>query len=185
MGDGYNFQQLKAAILPLSKATDWEVAKKEWKLIEVSEADEPETCPCGHYPIIELCTISNGITGKTIDVGNVCVRRFLGFRSDLIFKSLKRIRANMDKSIGADATAFFFEKGVINEWEYDFQQNTMRRRNLSEKQRLTRRRINEKVLASIRRRGLAYLTIEAHATPGTSRATLTVGRAGAARRSGA
>jgi hypothetical protein len=44
MGDGYNFQQLKAAILALSRATDWEVAKKEWRLVEISEADEPETC---------------------------------------------------------------------------------------------------------------------------------------------
>ena len=42
MGDGYNFQQLKAAILALSRATDWEVAKKEWRLVEISEADEPE-----------------------------------------------------------------------------------------------------------------------------------------------
>jgi hypothetical protein len=154
MGDGYNFQQLKAAILQLSRATDWEVAKKEWKLIEVSEADEPETCLCGHYPIIELCTISNGITGSTVDVGNVCVKRFLGFRSDLIFKSLKRVRGNLDKSLGADATAFFFERGVLNEWEYRFQQDTMHKRDLSDKQLHTRRKINEKVLTSIRRRGL-------------------------------
>lgn len=155
MGDGYNFQQLKAAILQLSKATDWEVAKREWKLVEISEADEPETCLCGHYPIVELCTISNNTTGKAVDVGNVCVKRFLGFRSDLIFRSLKRIRDDIDKSIGQDATVFFSERGVINGWEYQFQQNTMRKRNLTEKQQLTRRKINEKVLASIRRRGLA------------------------------
>jgi hypothetical protein len=155
MGDGYNLQQLKAAILPLSKAADWEVAKKEWKLVEISEADEPETCPCGHYPIIELCTISNGVTGNSIDVGNVCVKRFLGFRSDLIFNSLKRIRADIDNSLGADATVFFFKRGVINQWEYEFQQSTFRKRNMSERQLLARRRINRKVLASIRRRGLA------------------------------
>jgi hypothetical protein len=155
MGDGYNFQQLKAAILQLSKATEWEVAKKEWKLVEISEAGEPETCLCGHFPIVELCTISNNTTVKTVDVGNVCVKRFLGFRSDLIFRSLKRIRDDLDIGIGADATVLFFERGVINEWEYEFQQKTMRKRKLSEKQRLKRREINEKVLASIRRRGLA------------------------------
>jgi hypothetical protein len=155
MGDGYNFQQLKAAILQLSKATEWEVARKEWKLVEISEAGEPETCLCGQFPIVELCTISNNTTGKTVDVGNICVKRFLGFRSDLIFRSLKRIRDDLDIGIGADATALFFERGVINEWEYGFQQKTMRKRKLSEKQRLKRREINEKVLASIRRRGLA------------------------------
>jgi hypothetical protein len=154
MVDGYNFIQLKTAILELSEATDWEVAKKEWKLVGVSEADEPECCLCGHYPIIELCTISNRVTANTVDVGNVCVKRFLGFRSDLIFQSLKRIRSDMEKSLGADATAFFFERDVITQWEYKFLQNTMRKRNLSLKQLFTRRQINQKVLASIRRRGL-------------------------------
>lgn len=154
MGDGYNFEQLKTAILALSRATDWEHAKKEWRLVEVSEADEPETCLCGHYPIVELCTIANATTGRSVDVGNVCIKRFLGFRSDLIFQSLKRIRADRDKALGPDATAFFHERGVINGWEYRFQQSTMRRRNLSERQLVSRHKINEKVLASIRRRGL-------------------------------
>lgn len=155
MGDGYNFQQLKTAILALSHATDWEVAKKEWRLFDISEADEPETCLCGHFPIIELCTINNATTEKSVEVGNVCVKRFLGFRSDLIFRSLKRIRADIDKAIGPDATAFFHERGVINNWEYQFQQSTMRKRNLSGRQLETRRSINQKVLASVRRRGLS------------------------------
>jgi hypothetical protein len=107
MSDGYNFQQLKAEILKLSRATDWEVAKKEWKLVDISEVEEPETCLCGHFPIIELCAIHNSTTGKSTDVGNVCVRRFLGFRSDLIFQSLKRIRKDIQKSLSADATVFF------------------------------------------------------------------------------
>jgi hypothetical protein len=155
MGDGYNFEQLKTAILALSRATDWETAKKEWRLVDISEADEPERCLCGHYPIIELCTIANATTGNAVDVGNVCVKRFLGFRSDLIFQSLKRIRADLDKSLGPDATAFFNQRGVINDWEYQFLQSTLRKRDLSDRQLLTRRKINEKVLASVRRRGLA------------------------------
>ena len=155
MGDGYNFQQLKAAILALSRSTDWEVAKKEWCLVEISEADEAETCLCGHFPIIELCTISNATTSKSVDVGNVCVKRFLGFRSDLIFQSLKRVRADLDKAIGPDATAFFHERGVINDWEYQFQQSTMRKRNLTDRQLASRRSINQKVIAAVRRRGLS------------------------------
>lgn len=154
MREGYNFEQLKAAILTLSHAKNWEVAKKEWRLVEVSEADQPETCLCGHYPIIELCTITNNITKKSVDVGNVCVKRFLGFRSDLIFKSLKRIRTDIDKAIGEAATAFFYERGVINDWEYNFQQDTMRKRNLTTKQLNTRRMINEKVLSSVKLRGI-------------------------------
>jgi hypothetical protein len=154
MAAGYNFEQLKAAILGMSRASDWAVAKQEWRLVEVSEADEPETCECGHFPIIELCMIANATTGKSVDVGNVCVKRFLGFRSDLVFTSRKRIRADPEKAIGIYATAHFYRRGVITEWEFEFQQNTMRKHELSPRQRLVRRRINEKVLASIRRRGL-------------------------------
>jgi hypothetical protein len=154
MSDGYNFETLKREILSLSRATDWEVAKKEWRLTAISEAEEPETCLCSHFPIIELCTISNRITGVNVDVGNVCVKRFLGFRSDLIFVSLKRIRKDIQSSIGADATAFFHEQGIINAWEYSFQQSTMRKRNLSSAQMKTRMNINQKIIASIQRRGL-------------------------------
>lgn len=155
MGDGYNFDQLKSAILALSCATNWDVARKEWRLVDISEANEPETCLCGHYRIIELCTIANATTGRSVDVGNVCVKRFLGFRSDLIFWSLKRIQADRDKAIGPDATAFFYERKVINDWEYGFQQSTMRKRVLSDRKLATRRQINEKVLAAVRRRGLS------------------------------
>lgn len=155
MGGGYHFQQLKAAITALSRGSDWDVVKKEWKLVGITEAEEPETCPCGHFPIIELCTIHNIITGNSIEVGNVCVKRFLGFQSDLIFRALKRIRKDISKSMGADATAFFYSRGVINRWEYDFQQSTMRKRNLTFRQLQTRQSINAKVLASVRRRGVS------------------------------
>ena len=155
MSDGYNFETLKREILSRSRATDWELAKKEWRLVAISEADEPETCLCSHFPIIELCTIANRITGNSVDVGNVCVKRFLGFRSDLIFASLKRIRKDIEASVGADATAFFHEQGIINDWEYGFQQSTMRKRNLSAAQMATRIKINRKIIASIQRRGIA------------------------------
>jgi hypothetical protein len=155
MGEGYNFQQLKAEILALSRATDWEVAKNEWSLVGISEADEPETCLCGHYPIIELCSVHNRITNADVDVGNVCVNRFLGFRSNIIFQSLKRIRKDITKSIGAEATVFFHGRQIINAWEYNFQQSTMRKRNLTRDQLATRQKINEKVIASVGRRGIA------------------------------
>lgn len=154
MGVGYNFQHLKAEILSRSRATDWETAKSEWYLVSISEADEPETCLCSHFPIIELCTVANRLTQVQVDVGNVCVKRFLGFRSDLIFAAIKRIRADISRSINADAAVLFHERGIINAWEYGFQQSTMAKRNLSEKQLQTRISINQKILASIKRRGI-------------------------------
>jgi hypothetical protein len=154
MADGYNFQQLKRHILPLSSAATWEVAVKEWGLTGIHEADEPETCPCGHFPIIEVCSIRNRVTGHSTEVGNVCVKRFLGLRSDLIFAAIKRIRSDPDKALNADAVAFFYERGLLNEWEYKFCQSTMRLRNLTAPQLAKRRDINRKVLAAIKKRGL-------------------------------
>ena len=51
MGDGFNFKQLKTEILERSRAKDWDAAKAEWRLVDVYEADEPDTCLCGHHPI--------------------------------------------------------------------------------------------------------------------------------------
>lgn len=153
MGDGYNFEQLRAAILKLSEATEWEVAKLEWGLVSVTEADEPERCLCGHYPIIEICTIRNRITGTRTDVGNRCVKRFLGLRSDLIFAALKRIKKDITKSLNEDAIVFFYERKLVTNWEYTFLIDTMKKRNLSASQLETRETINKKVLKAIERRG--------------------------------
>lgn len=153
MGEGHNFRQLRDAILARSSAREWEVARKEWSLVDISEADEPETCLCGHFPIIEICIIANRVTGERAEVGNRCVKRFLGVRSDLIFTAIKRIRKDITKSLNADAVAFFKERGVINDWEYGFLQDTMPKRLLTPAQLGKRRAINEKILAAVGRRG--------------------------------
>jgi len=154
MGDGFNFAQLKKAILALSRAQDWEAAKAEWRLVDISEADDPETCLCGHYPIIELCSIKNGVTGHLTTVGNVCVKRFLGLRSDLVFASIKRIRKDEEKGINVHAASLFFQRGILNQWEYDFCQDTFRKRDLTDKQLAKRISINRKILAVIGRRSM-------------------------------
>lgn len=151
---GHNFKLLKESILARSRASDWELAKKEWKLTQIYEADEPETCLCGHTPIIEICVLSNTLNGNRAEVGNRCVKRFLGLRSDLIFSGIKRVKADISKSLNADSTLFFYEQGVLSEWEYKFQSNTMSKRSLSLKQAEMRQKINQKVLTYIERRGL-------------------------------
>lgn len=154
MVDGYNFKQLKLEILKRSRAKDWDVAKAEWRLVDVYETNEPDTCLCGHHPIIEICSIKNSFTNNTVDVGNVCVKKFLGFRPDLISASLKRIRKDQTKSISAEAITFFQSKGILNQWEYNFLQENLKRRNLSANQIQKRIEINKKIIASIQKRGV-------------------------------
>lgn len=154
MGEGYNFKVLKQEILKRSSSTDWDVAKKEWDLIGIAEADEPETCLCGHFPIIEICTLKNKFTKNVVDVGNRCVNKFLGVRSTLLFAAIKRIRANSKKSLNEDAIVFFRYVGAINKWEYDFLTNTMRKRALSKAQMQKRISINERLLLAMKNHGL-------------------------------
>lgn len=153
MSEGHNFKQLRDAILALSQASDWDVARKEWSLVDISEADEPETCLCGHFPIIEICTIANRVTGHRAEIGNRCVKRFLGLRSDLIFAAIKRIRKDITKSLNADAVVFFNERGLLTGWEYMFLQDTLAKRVLSPAQSAAREKINRKVLAAVGKRG--------------------------------
>ncbi len=157
MADGYHFERLKAAILTLSSADEWQAAKREWQLVSIvqAEPDEPETCLCGHHPILELCEIQNRTTGNGATVGNQCVRRFLGLETEALFRGIRRIRKDDAKSMGPDLAVWLFERGALSQWEYDFQNDTGRKRSLSQKQNAIRQSINQKALAAIRRRGLA------------------------------
>lgn len=157
MADGYHFERLKAAILALSSADEWQAAKREWHLVSIvqAEPDEPETCLCGHHPILELCEIQNRTTGNGATVGNQCVRRFLGLETEALFRGIRRIRKDDTKSMGPDLTVLLFERCIMTKWEYDFQNDTMRKRVLTEKQKAIRQRINQKAIAAIRRRGIA------------------------------
>lgn len=143
--------KLTEEILARSKANTWDVAKLEWALDHVYEADEPETCLCGHFPIIEICELRNKVNGNGATVGNCCVKKFIGLPSDLIFQAVKRVRKEIGKSLNAQAIQHAWEKNWINDWEYKFSLDTMRKRNLSQKQMLTRVKVNEKMLANMKR----------------------------------
>lgn len=147
--DGHNFKQLRDAITARSEAKDWDAAKLEWRLHHISEADEPEQCLCGHFPIIEICTLLNIKNGKSADVGNVCVKRFMGIRSDRVFDCVKRIRKELDKAPNAETIELLFQQRLISDWERTFSFNTIRKRNLSAKQLSKRHEINRKILANI------------------------------------
>jgi hypothetical protein len=84
--------KLTQEIVARSVATTWDEAKLEWKLEEVYEADEPETCLCGHAPIVERCILRNQSNLNTALVGNCCVKKFIGLPSDKIFQAFKRVR---------------------------------------------------------------------------------------------
>lgn len=142
--------QLTREILARSTTNTWDAAKLEWVLYEVFESDEPETCLCGHYPIIENCVLRNKTNGIFATVGNCCVKKFIGLPSDLIFQAVKRVRSDLGKSLNAEAIAYAHDRDWINDWEQDFYFRIMRKRNLSEKQASKKRQINEKFVLRMR-----------------------------------
>jgi len=84
--------KLTNEIIDLSKSKIWDAAKLEWSLAKIYEADEPETCLCGHFPIIEICILQNKLNHKQATVGNCCVKKFIGLPSDKIFQAVNRQR---------------------------------------------------------------------------------------------
>jgi len=77
----------------VSDATNWNDIKKEWALVGVYEAEEPSTCLCEKYPIIEICVLKNINNGSIVEVGNSCVNKFLGIDSDSVTRGgVKKIK---------------------------------------------------------------------------------------------
>lgn len=142
--------KLTNEILLRSNSQVWAIAKLEWKLHEIYEADEPETCLCGHFPIKELCILRNQINSGFATVGNCCVKKFIGLPSNLIFQAIKRVRADSTKSLNGDSLAHGLEKGWINQWEFDFYLRIMSKRNLTSKQAAKKKQINEKFMTGMK-----------------------------------
>lgn len=120
-------------------------------LDQIFEADKPETCLCGHFPIIEICVLRNKNNQNTATVGNCCVKKFIGLPSNLIFQALKRVRKDIKKSLNAEAINHAHRNKWISDWERTFSLDTCRKRVLSDKQMGARIKVNQKVLNRTRR----------------------------------
>jgi hypothetical protein len=141
--------KLTQEIIARSVATTWDEAKLEWNLDEVYETSEPETCLCGHTPIIELCILRNRRNANAALVGNCCVKKFIGLPSDKIFEAFKRVRKDESRALNAETIEHAFSRGWINEWERKFCFSTIRKRALSGRQQNKRIEINRKIVARI------------------------------------
>jgi hypothetical protein len=143
--------QLTSEILERSVARTWDEAKLEWSLLEVYESEEPETCLCGHFPIVELCVLLNRRNKNQATVGNCCVKKFVGLPSEKIFQAVKRVRKDTSKSLNGEAIQHAFKRGWINDWEKNFYFDIMRKRSLTSKQEDKKLEINQLVLLRMRR----------------------------------
>jgi len=141
--------QLTTKLIALSASGTWDEAKLEWGLEQIWREDEPDTCLCGHFPIIEICLLRNRKNSNTAIVGNCCVKKFTNLPSDLIFQAVKRIQEDEERAINPETIDHAHQKGWINDWERSFYMDTWRKRKLSGAQHTKRVQINRKVLLKI------------------------------------
>jgi len=147
VGTGHNFDKFKAAILALSVSKDWLEAKPEWDLHLVYDDGSNRSCECGHQPIHQICVIKNRDNGNEAEVGNVCVHNFMQLASKRIFSVLKRVKAEISKSLNPAALDLFYRRGVISNQEVeDYLSYWRKRKNMNADQRSQKLKINQMVL---------------------------------------
>lgn len=148
MGNGHNEPKFKAAILALSNAANWEEARTEWALEFVYHDPSDETCQCGHNPIHQICLIRNRDNGNKTEVGNVCIHRFMKLASQRVFAAIKRVEADISKSLNPDALDLFARRGAISRSEeQDYLSYWRKRKTMSAEQRAQKLDINLRTLA--------------------------------------
>ncbi|MDP9690628.1 MULTISPECIES: hypothetical protein [unclassified Pseudomonas] len=152
--EGHNFERLKAHILQLSVASEFDRARLEWKLHAVEVSEEFDQCPCGK-DIKEHCYIINSRNGNKTYVGNVCINRFLQIETGNLFAGLRKITLNPSANANEDLIEYSWEKGYLfGENEYLFLKRTMNKRKLSPDQISWKKKINNRILKGtvVRRR---------------------------------
>jgi hypothetical protein len=143
-----SINKLVEAILSLSQASSWDEAKLEWELIEIEQVKEGQECPCGHFPIKEICTISNKVTKKEMELGNCCAKKFDSGMHKII-PAIKKINKKIDASVNSETIDFAFKKGLISEWERSFYMSVLRKRVLSIKQLSIKSSVNQKLVKGL------------------------------------
>jgi len=146
--------KLISEIISRSVADQWEEAKQEWTLKQIYMADEPETCLCGHYPIIECCILGNNQNQNSAMVGNCCVKKFMKeLGSNIIFQGVKRISKDNSKAPNEALAEYAMRQNWVSDWEYVFLLDTCSKRKLSPKQESKRSEINQRILKNMRKAG--------------------------------
>jgi len=137
--------KLTEEIINLSESKLWESAKLEWNFEYAYQSEQAQTCLCGHSPISNICIIKNFKNLIETEVGNCCVNKFIGIdEGNKIFLSIKKIKNDRTKSISLEVIEYLKKKKIIDQIEFRFYIDILRKRNLSYKQLEFKKKINQK-----------------------------------------
>lgn len=143
-------EKLTQAIIENSQSKKWDLARLEWDVVNFQDSEHPQECTCGHFPIREICTIQNRLTGKDLDVGNHCVKKFMGINSDKLFTSYKKVSKNSSASFNPEVINLAHRAHLINDWENTFYIDIWRKKSLTPKQEEKKEQVNAKILLAVR-----------------------------------
>ena len=144
---------LRREIIKRSVATNWADARAEWFVADIymADFDDYRTCLCTKEHIKEICVLHNSFNQNEVEVGNVCVKKFMNENAQKLFDGIERIKSDINCGLSEAVAALFRRRRIITEWEFKFSIDTWRKRYLSGKQAATRVEINRKVLANMKR----------------------------------
>jgi hypothetical protein len=152
MGSGHNQQNFVSAILGLSIAGIWENARPEWELHAVYNDPTERVCECGHQPIHQICVIKNRYNRNEAEVGNVCVHKFMQLAPARVSAVLRRVTAEITKSLNPYSLDLFQRRGVLSHGEVsDYEGYWRKRTRMTDAQRRQKLEINKRVLEFAKR----------------------------------
>lgn len=94
----------------------------------------------------------NRYNRREAEVGNVCVHNFMQLASRRIFAVLRRVEAEITKSLNPAALELFERRGVLSEAErQDYLEYWRKRTNMTDDQRSQKIEINRRVIEWVER----------------------------------
>lgn len=140
-------RKLRKAVLAESVSDEWELAKKEWAVLEVLYKKEPSSCACNHE-IFWRHIIYNLHTKAQIRVGSCCVEHFgthLEAMPEAMKRNLRKMRDNDDVYPTMTTVDYYHDIGILAMKDRNFYNSIHKKRNLSPAQLKWKRDIARRV----------------------------------------
>ena len=102
-------------------------------------------CLCEHK-IRKCCWSRDSLNGHEALVGNVCVTRFVGIPTRLIFNGLRRITADKYAAPNEALAVSARDEGYVHDCEYCYLSDTARNRTPTDKQLITRIGLSQRII---------------------------------------
>lgn len=129
------------SLLAKSTSTEWDIAKLEWELTQITVGSD--TCSCGKTSIHRICLLTNVSTLQTAILGSTCVEKYLYINCEHIFKDVEKGFGN--RFVKLTTLEFAYSRKYISEWEFNVYNNLRSWKKLSDKQKVIRDKVNSRV----------------------------------------